>query len=92
MDELLTRLKIDIGIKNSDVYDERLTSVLNAALEEVKRYTGAEIDITDDRDAELVIDYARYMWLTRNAPADLPTNLKFRLNCKTFERNIPGGS
>lgn len=92
MNELLERLKIDIGIINSSVYDERLMSVLNAALTTVNKFVGAEMDITDDRDAELVIDYARYLWLTRTAPADIPTNLKYRLNCRAFERNIPGGS
>lgn len=91
MNELLTRLKIDIGITNSTVYDERLTSLLNASLETVNRFVGEQVDITQDRDAELVIDYARYLWLTRNAPADLPTNLKYRLNCRAFERNIPEG-
>lgn len=91
MDELLKRLKVDIGIINNTIYDERLTSLLNAALTTVNKFVGADVDINDDRDAELVIDYARYLWLTRSAPSDLPNNLKYRLNCRAFERNIPGG-
>ena len=89
MGELLNRLKIDIGIINNTVYDERLTSLLSAAFTEVSRWTGAEIDITDNRDAELVIDYARWQWLSRREPTEMPRSLKYRLDCRAFEKAIP---
>lgn len=86
---LLQRLKIDIGILNNDVYDERLTSLLTVAQSEVSKFVGEEVDTNDDRDAELVIDYARWQWLSRREPAAMPVSLLYRLNCRTFERNIP---
>ena len=45
MDELLKRLKIDIGIMNSTVYDERLLSLLKSAQKEVNHFTGADMNI-----------------------------------------------
>jgi len=92
MNELLALLKIDIGIINSTVYDERLTSLLNAAKASVDSWIGETTDITDDKDGELIIDYARWMWLSRREPTEMPVSLKYRLNCRAFERNIPGGS
>lgn len=91
MDELLKRLKIDIGIMNSTVYDERLLSLLRTAEQEVKHFTGASINIEADEDAELVIDYASWMWLNRRQPTEMPKGLKYRLNCRAFARNTPGG-
>lgn len=89
---LLNRLKIDIGIINSTVYDERLTSLLTAAETEVNKFIGGTVDTSSNRDAELVIDYARWQWLSRREPSEMPASLKYRLNCRAFERAIPSGS
>ena len=89
---LLVRLKIDIGIINNTVYDERLTSLLNVAESEVSKFVGEAVDTSDVRDAELVIDYARWQWLSRREPTAMPVSLKYRLNCRAFERNIPPSS
>lgn len=89
---LLDRLKIDIGIINSSAYDERLTSLLNAANTEVNKWIGSEVNLEDVRDAELVIDYARWLWLSRREPAAMPVSLKYRLNCRAFENEIPNES
>lgn len=89
---MLERLKIDIGILNNTAYDERLTSLLTVAQSEVSKFVGAEVDTNDDRDAELVIDYARWQWISRREPTAMPASLKYRLNCRAFERNIPSSS
>lgn len=86
---LLTRLKIDIGIINSSVYDTRLTSLLTVAEEEVSKFIGERVDLTNNRDSELVIDYARWQWLSRREPTEMPASLKYRLNCRAFERAVP---
>lgn len=86
---LLDRLKIDIGIINSTAYDERLGSLLTAAESEVSKFVGENVDTSDIRDAELVIDYARWQWLSRREPTEMPASLKYRLNCRAFERAIP---
>lgn len=88
---LLDRLKIDIGIINSTAYDARLESLLTVAESEVSKWVGAPVDTSDIRDAELVIDYARWQWLSRREPTAMPPSLKYRLDCRAFERAIPSG-
>lgn len=89
---MLERLKIDIGILNNTAYDARLTSLLTVAQSEVSKFVGEDVDVNDDRDAELVIDYARWQWISRREPTAMPASLKYRLNCRAFERNIPSSS
>jgi hypothetical protein len=89
---MLERLKIDIGILNNTTYDQRLTSLLTVAQSEVSKFVGENVDVNDDRDAELVIDYARWQWISRREPTAMPASLKYRLNCRAFERNIPSSS
>lgn len=89
---LLNRLKIDIGIMNDTTFDTRLTSLLNVAEKEVSNYVGESVDTTDESDSELVIDYARWMWLSRKEPAAMPASLKYRLNCRAFGRAVPKSS
>lgn len=86
---LLERLKIDIGIINNTVYDTRLQSLLDAAQTEVNKFVGEDVDTSDTRDAELVIDYARWQWLCRREPTPMPASLLYRLNCRAFEKNAP---
>ena len=89
MDVLLERLKIDLGIINNTVYDARLRSLLNVANTEVSKQTAGPIDLNDDRDAELVIDYAEWLWRNRREPPEIPKGLKFRLNSRAVDRAIP---
>lgn len=89
---MLERLKIDIGILNNTAYDTRLESLLTVAQSEVSKFVGEDVDVNDDRDAELVIDYARWQWISRREPTAMPASLKYRLNCRAFEKNIPSSS
>ena len=66
---ILNGLKIDLGIINSTVYDSRLTNLLEAAKKEIER-EGAVLDLENVDDQNLIIDYARYMWLSRREPQD----------------------
>lgn len=96
MDDLLGRLKIDIGILNSTAYDARLTSLLNVAQKEIER-EGITLDLDNSvDDGELLIDYARFMWQARrgeNPEATLPRSLRYRLNNRLFgpERSSRNG-
>lgn len=90
MDELLERLKIDIGIIGSTTYDERLTSLLQVSKVAVEKWTRKTVDITNVHDSELVIDYARWQWLTRREPTEMPRSLKYRLDCRLFEQEDEG--
>lgn len=83
MNELLERLKIDLGIINSTVYDNRLTQLLDVAKKEIER-EGAPVDLADVSDQELVIDYARYLWQSRREPMTEPRSLRWRINNRIF--------
>ena len=83
MVEMLARLKIDLGIINSTVYDERLTSLLEVAKKEIEK-EGATLDLNDISDSELVIDYARYLWQSRREPMTEPRSLRWRINNRIF--------
>jgi hypothetical protein len=88
MNELLERLKIDIGLVGT-AYDARLLNLLNMSKTAVEKWTRKTVDISNVHDSELVIDYARWQWLTRREPSDMPRSLKYRLDCRLFEA---GGS
>lgn len=83
MEDLLARLKIDLGITNSTMYDSRLTSLLQVAKKEIEK-EGATLDLNDISDSELVIDYARYLWQSRREPMTEPRSLRWRINNRIF--------
>ena len=86
MNELLTRLKIDLGIINSTVYDSRLMSLLNVAKNEIER-EGVSLNVENVDDGELIVDYARFMWLSRrgeNPETTIPRSLRWRINNRLF--------
>ena len=58
MNELLQKLKIDLGILNSTAYESRLTSLLNVAKKEIER-EGVVLNLENVDDGELLVDYAR---------------------------------
>lgn len=86
MEDLLARLKIDLGITNSTMYDSRLTSLLQVAKKEIEK-EGATLDLNDISDSELVIDYARYLWQSRREPMTEPRSLRWRINNRIFGGN-----
>lgn len=84
---LLQRLKIDLGIINSTVYDERLSSLLSVAKKEIER-EGVVLNENDVDDGELIVDYARFMWQGRRAESNpesqIPRSLRWRINNRLF--------
>ena len=81
--EILVGLKVDLGIINSTVYDARLENLLEAAKKEIER-EGVVLDLENADDQNLIIDYARYMWLSRREPQDFPRSLRWRINNRVF--------
>lgn len=89
---MLQRLKIDLGIINSTVYDERLEVLLGVAEKEINRQGATTLNSSDVEDAELIIDYARWQWLGRREPSEMPRDLRFRLNNRIFSEKARGDS
>lgn len=78
---MLTMLKVDLGIMG-DVYNERLTQVLDAARGMIAR---EGITLTDsDEDKQLVVSYAAWLWRRRDSGAGMPRMLRWLLNNRLF--------
>lgn len=80
-DGLLLPLKTDLGIK-SDVYDERLSDQIAAAIEEI---TAEGATLTDTpRDRNLVLMYAAWRWRSRVTQEAMGPMLRKALNNRVF--------
>lgn len=79
--ELLTALKIDLGI-TATVYDTRLTAYLEAAQAQMTR-EGITLQSSVDDDT-LTIMYAAWMWRRRDSGEGMPRMLRYALNNRLF--------
>lgn len=81
MEQLLSGLKIDLGIR-SQVYDERLRDRLQEAQERL-RDEGITLEATT-ADRDLVIMYAAWLWRNRIDGAPMPRMLVIARNNRLF--------
>lgn len=84
--ELLTMLKVDLGITAS-AYDARLTQYIGSARAEITR-EGATLDTTVLADAQLVVMYAAWMWRRRDNMDGMPRMLRYQLNNRIFSEKM----
>ena len=89
MDHLLTMLKIDLGITTT-AYDARLTQYLESASAQIRR-EGADLDVFDAEDAQLVVMYAAWMWRRRDTGEAMPRMLRLALNNRIFSEKMTNG-
>lgn len=80
---MLERLKIDLGI-TTDAYDDRLSQYLDSA-ERMIRTEGADIDLTDPQDEQIVIMYAAWLWRKRDSLEGMPRMLRWVLNNRIMQ-------
>ena len=86
--ELLANLKIDLGIVTT-AYDQRLTALLDVAVKELER-EGVTLSLSDGAysdisDANLVIEYASYLWRKRDSGEGMPRMLRWQINNRLFD-------
>mgnify|MGYP003437023742 CR=1 FL=1 len=82
---ILELLKVDLGISGT-AYDSRLTSLIEAAKESIKR-EGA--NLTDSAgDNQLVVMYAGWLWRNRDTQTGMPRMLRFQLNNRIFSEKM----
>ena len=82
-EQLLAMLKIDLGITAS-LYDTRLSQYLETAQDEIER-EGASLSPSDDvADANLVIQYAAWMWRKRDTGEGMPRMIRWQINNRLF--------
>lgn len=80
---MLAMLKLSLGI-NKASYDERLLQFLEVAKTEIER-EGVTLLADSPTDANLVIQYAEWMWRRRDTGEGMPRMLRWQLNCRLFD-------
>lgn len=80
---MLERLKIDLGI-TTNAYDDRLSQYLDSA-ERMIRTEGADINLTDPQDEQIVIMYAAWLWRKRDSQEGMPRMLRWVLNNRIMQ-------
>lgn len=86
MEQLLTMLKVDLGITTT-AYDTRLTQYINSAKEMIGT-EGVTLDTTDLEDAQLVVMYAGWLWRKRDNGDAMPRMLRWTLNNRLFSEKM----
>lgn len=86
MEQLLTMLKVDLGITTT-AYDTRLTQYINSAKEMIVT-EGVTLDTTDLEDAQLVVMYAGWLWRKRDNGDAMPRMLRWTLNNRLFSEKM----
>lgn len=89
MGPMLDMLKIDLGIKGTTAYDDRLMRYLNYSNQEINS-KGVTLDATDARDQELIVMYAAWLWRRRDSGEGMPRMLRYALNNRLIGR-VGGG-
>lgn len=84
---MLRMLKIDLGITAS-AYDDRLGQYLQSAKSEIER-EGLTLSVSDDvSDANIVIQYAAWLWRKRDTGEGMPRMLRWEINNRLFDFEV----
>ena len=82
---LLTMLKVDLGIRQTPAYDNRLEQVLASAIQDIKNAGASDLDASaNPADAQLVVMYAAWLWRKRDTMETMPRMVRYALNNRVF--------
>ena len=84
---LLSMLKVDLGIKSTTAYDERLSQYIEAADQAITEM-GATLDYSVLKDNQLVVMYAAWTWRKRDSGEGMPWMLRYALNNRIFSEKV----
>lgn len=90
MDELLDMLKVDLGIKSTNAYDDRLEQIIESSKKSIEE-EGATLDLENIQDCQLVVMYAAWIWRKRDSGEGMPRMLRYQLNNRIFREKIRNG-
>lgn len=80
---ILAALKVDIGIKSTTAYDERLSQIIQSSYASIVR-EGATLNVDSLEDAQLVVMYSAWIWRRRDTGEGMPRMLRYQLNNRIF--------
>lgn len=81
MSTILAALKVDLGIKQTTAYDQRLTQIIQSSESMITR-EGAVLDYATFEDVQIVVMYAAWLWRRRDTGEGMPRMLRWALNNK----------
>lgn len=81
---ILTRLKTDIGIKNTTAYDERLGQIIKSSYQSIIEEGAKTLDPDEERDIELIVMYSNWVWNGRRTGDEMHRMLRWNLNNRIF--------
>lgn len=81
---ILTRLKTDIGIKNTTAYDERLGQIIKSSYQSIIEEGAKTLDPDKERDIELIVMYSNWVWNGRRTGDEMHRMLRWNLNNRIF--------
>lgn len=81
---ILTRLKTDIGIKNTTAYDERLGQIIESSYQSIIEEGAKTLDPGKERDIELIVMYSNWVWNGRRTGDEMHRMLRWNLNNRIF--------
>ena len=88
MDNLLTMLKVDLGIQSSQAYDERLRQYITSAKSFIVREGVLTLNASSPADAQLIVMYAAWLWRRRDTMEGMPKALRVALNDRKFREAV----
>lgn len=80
---ILAALKVDLGIKSTTAYDDRLGQIIQSSYASIVR-EGATLNVDSLEDAQLVVMYAAWIWRRRDTGEGMPRMLRYQLNNRIF--------
>ena len=84
--QMLEMLKIDLGITTT-AYDSRLAQYLVSAKKEIEREGVTLSTSSQMADANLVIQYASWMWRKRDTGERMPRMIRWQINNRLFDKS-----
>lgn len=84
---LLNMLKVDLGIRSTESYDNRLTQIIKAAAEFITR-EGATLNYNSAEDLQLIVMYAAWIWRKRDTGDGMPRILRWALNNRILSEKM----
>lgn len=86
---MLQMLKIDLGI-TTNLYDERLQQYLQTAQAEIAREGVSLSPSASVPDANLIVQYAAWMWRKRDTGEGIPRMIRWQINNRLFGGDLNG--
>ena len=87
---LLAMLKVDLGIRNTTAYDERLSQILKSAHDFIVTEGASTLSASDLEDAQLIVMYAAHIWRRRDTQDGMPRMLRWALNNRIMKEKANG--